>query len=1663
MSNAVMCPPDDSLWPLSEEQSHPKHAETPQEIRPSDTQQSAIFTSNALSLGPVSSTVTDPPDDSVPPLLEEQSHPEHSKHVEETRLSEINPPDGSLPPLLEEQNNREHPEDPEEVHHSEMQQVVITSMRATDLALGLRRIPAGFYVTVQVDGAEWQTTSKPVNIDQDVVEWKEQMLLPLEPSSKVRFRVYASFELGLMLGHGELLRTCEISVGELLNRSEDSRPFVFQPKAGEVISSCTSLFITVEQRISPEDATVLRLIHPLASSEMDTLILRTDAGHRLLARYRRTQNYKDLGQSIEHFEHACQLCPDNHPCRSAVLSNIATARLINCQGNGTYDLDLDVPISLLQDALELRPTGHPDRPVTQLHLAIALVSRFAKRSFQADADAAEELLNEVLDVCLPNSHVYRAALLAVEISALHPASSTDVNDVGRERPTASMLPCSPDELARRMQLCQQTDDPRVLDEVISLHYDALRYYSTTHAQHGQLVCNLGAALITRFVRQGNHHDLDDAITLLREALALQPVGHPERSVSLNNLATSLSVRIQHRGNEQDLEEAIVLNREALGLRPVGHSGRSMSLTNLASVLSTRFKYGGNDQDLDEAIGSHTEALCLRPVGHPDRAMSLNNLAVALSIRLEHRSNVKDLDIIIAHHREALTLRLVGHPDRSSSLNNLASAISARFEHQIDAQYPDEAIALHREALSLHPIGHPDRSASLHNLANALSTRFKHKGNEQDLDEAIVLDREGLAFHPVDHPDRSGSLNNLANVLFTCFQHRGDERYLNEATAFHRDALGLRQVGHPDRAASTTSLANVLYARFKHRGNDKDLDVAIALHREALASRPVGHPDRPESLNALAMALCTNFKRRGNGEDLDEAIALHREALALRPVGHPGRSESMDNLATPLFIHFERRGNDKDLDEVIVLYREALPLLPVSHPDQRTSLNNLANALSVHFQHGGNVQDLEEAIALHNEVLALLPVGGPDRPTSLNNLALTLSTRFKHRGNDQDIDEAVRLHREVLDLRPVDHLDRSVLLTNLATALSTRFKHRGNGEDLDESLENARNALTQLTQHDPFHSTVHQSLATIHLLFYQSGLHGTGEDTDSLNAAMHHLKAGADFVSASLLPRLQASLSWVLHADKYTHITALEAYATSMNLLDAFLSVTASVSSRHHIMKLFPPTLAVDAASCALRRGDVCHAVELLEQGRTIIWTQMARLRTPLQILEGHNDHTEALVKKFRHLTSLLNKPPVQFPEMTSRIEVEADATLYTRLVDGWNRVVGDIRKVDGFSHFLLPPLFSDIKDAARDGPIVILIASNSSCDAIIVPHKQPPLSVRLATDLEKLGLLVNGLRQTVQKDSRADETQPKLIEALRKLWVDIVHPVVENLGKFAKPGSRIWWCPTSLFNFLPLHAAGEYRRGGMNLSQLYASSYTPSLTALIRARKSHDRSPHVPFAAIGQNRPEGASFTLEYVEPELDLVRSLLPPPPTVSFTKVTSMQSTKSRALSALRDNTWLHFACHGKQDFAEPFKSAFFMRDKPLSLLDITQTDLSRHEFAFLSACETAVGDMGTPDEVIHLAAALQFAGVKSVIGTSWEVDDATVRRLVEAFYKNFCGDGKMNSKRAARALHGAVQSLACDKDVPLDQRIVFMHIANANALPGAKEFDFMLHFLYPGDMYT
>ncbi|KIK40178.1 hypothetical protein CY34DRAFT_13878, partial [Suillus luteus UH-Slu-Lm8-n1] len=408
-----------------------------------------------------------------------------------------------------------------------------------------------------------------------------------------------------------------------------------------------------------------------------------------------------------------------------------------------------------------------------------------------------------------------------------------------------------------------------------------------------------------------------------------------------------------------------------------------------------------------------------------------------------------------------------------------------------------------------------------------------------------------------------------------------------------------------------------------------------------------------------------------------------------------------------------------------------------------------------------------------------------------------------------------------------------------------------------------------------------------------------------------------------------------------------------------------------------------------------------------------------------------LAHNYLELSKRVSNAAQSSATIADRAVADRAATEYRRLTGRWEAAVAEIRSLKDFARFLLPPAYEDLQAAARHGPVIILIASQYSCSAIIVPTSGEPHHVPLSSiALADLNNLKERFIGAIRHASRMNPTEPRndLIVLLRIVWNEIMLPIVnvlENVLKL-KRHSRIWLCPTAAFTSIPLHAANPFllkadRSREPCLEDLYVCSYTPTLSALVRSR---------------QSTGAGKGMALLAVDSELELVDKLVPA--TASRTSIFGDAATRAGALEALESNTWVHLACHGKQDPAQPYHSHFVMRDEHLTLLDIMEKDIPHAEFAFLSACHTAVGDKETPDEVIHLAAGLQFSGFKSVVGTLWEVDDSVAKHVVEAFYKYMFHpkeEGVMDCTKAAWALNCATH--AVKTKVPLEQRMVFIHI--------------------------
>ncbi|KAJ7702692.1 CHAT domain-containing protein [Mycena rosella] len=1213
-----------------------------------------------------------------------------------------------------------------------------------------------------------------------------------------------------------------------------------------------------------------------------------------------------------------------------------------------------------------------------------------------------------------------------------------------------------------------------VDEGIERHRAALALHPPSDPTHTIDLNNLAVAVQTRFDQRGDPQDLDEAIEIHRRVIAALPLQHPHRSVGLNNLGWALETRFKLRGDPKDLDEGIECHTEAVARQPPAHPNRDSSLSHLARATQTRFEERGNKQDIDHAIELQRQVLALcQP--DPSRTMVLDNLGWTLETRFEKLGDTNDLDEAIMLCREAMAQDT--HPHRDGGLTHLAQMVQIRFDQRQDAKDLDEVIALQRQVLTLRPTPDKSRVSCLDALANFLKRRFNLQGDRQDLEESIDLHREALdARRAASDLDRSMSLNDLGEAIRTRFFHWGDGKDLDEVIRIHSHALALRGPLHPHRSTSLNNLGLAILARFQHRGDIRDLEDSIAIYREALALRAPSDPDRSMALNNLGDALQTRFDRQGNPKDLDETIGFYREGLALRPPPHLHRDNSLNNLAAAMVARFRERGDPKDLREAIDLHREALKLHPPPHPTRSISLSNLAAALKVRFHNQGDSRDLDEVIELEREAIMLRGPSDPHRDTALNNLAMSLRARFDQAGDAKDLDESVDLHREALARRPLPHPKRDISLSTLAGTLQTRFEQRGDSKDLHEAIELSREGVALCPPPHAGRGTCLMSLAVC-----LAELSSYIQDAHASNDAFALFQEASAYSSSSPLTRFHHTIAWAATATSHDHPSSLAAYSEAINLLPQLAALHLNLASRRQMLSNpFSTSLASRAATCAVRLDQYKIAVEFMEASRSVFWSQALHLRTPLNELESIRPD---FARRLRELSVQLEQAGFRETKHLSAdtdqfkiLTMEAEGSRYRDLNQEWVTTITSVRTLPGFEDFMQPNRMAKLREAALQGPIVILHCGRDSSNALVVT----PLDVVECVPLPELPLPVvqvlahiirlvsNSTSVTVEdlikNDQRSKESVITRLFAEREssdgvdaneifgsilalLWNVMVLPVFEalHLKKSYNP-PRLWWCPTGPFAFLPIHAAGIYAEDGTNcVADYVVSSYTPTITALLDPPSN--AAPSFKMTAVVQT-----SYTdhpaLPGAQRELKMIMDRVPNEWLTTLDDPVTVQN----ALGHLLESSIVHFACHGAQELKQPLDSGLILSDGRLRVSEIMRRPEGddnlnvKHSMslAFLSACETAKGDRTMPDEAMHLAATLLFAGFRGVVATMWAMNDGDGPMIADTFYKHLFEQCDPNSNppvlpdltRAAEALHIAVAKLREEPTISFKRWVPFVH---------------------------
>jgi CHAT domain-containing protein len=867
-----------------------------------------------------------------------------------------------------------------------------------------------------------------------------------------------------------------------------------------------------------------------------------------------------------------------------------------------------------------------------------------------------------------------------------------------------------------------------------------------------------------------------------------------------------------------------------------------------------------------------------------------------------------------------------------------------------------------------------------------------------------------------------SLYNRGVHLFNDFQQTGQRSAIDQAlTLFHRTA-DVTPADHPRRGLVLSGLGAGYMARFESFGDTADLDRAITRGSEAVQATLVGHEDRPHALTNLGMAYLTRYQRFENSADLDESIRYCTEAAQQADIGPPGGRKLLSNAGLTYREKFELSSDEADLAESIRYAEAARRATPADDTESVRNLANLAGAYQVRFTRSVDPTDLSKAIEYWHQA-EQASRGHADHTGMLSGLGLAYQMRFEQTGSDADLDRAIRYGTEAIETTSGDHPDRAMYLNNLAPAHRARFE-RGMPGALDQAINCWRDAVSSPTA--PTHQRVAAAIAW--------GVACESLDDPAL--------AAEGFASAV---RLLPLLAW----------RGLERRLREKHLADVGGLVT-------------------DAAGWAIEAGDLENAVELLEQGRSILWSQSLQLRTDLTRLRTVN---QDLALRLDEVRAALDRPLTVSGAIDGG-HVEADwnqerhASRHRELARQWDDLVRQVRNLQGLETFLEATPFSRLREAASGGPVVMVNISNRRCDALIVTATGVRLRPLPGLTAHECTRRANRLLDTLYPPKASAEAptalQLKRIQVLfgtmSWLWDTICGPILKDLEDEGdlpgdQPGQdgampRLWWCPTGPLTVLPLHAAGHHAHAhGECLSRVAVSSYTPTVEALLRSRERAQTDTDTRILAVGM--PTTPSFgdlqfhDLPAAPRELARITEALPD---VSMQVLLSptrdelnngtfaqeeTQPMRDRVLRALRSHSWVHFACHGGQDLMDPSHGAVYLTDGPLTVLQLATEELPAAELAFLSACQTAVGGVRLPDETIHLAAALQFAGYRHVIATAWSISDSHAPEVAKDTYTELTATGRLDASRAAAAIHHAVENLRAREPSRPDLWAPYLHI--------------------------
>ena len=411
---------------------------------------------------------------------------------------------------------------------------------------------------------------------------------------------------------------------------------------------------------------------------------------------------------------------------------------------------------------------------------------------------------------------------------------------------------------------------------------------------------------------------------------------------------------------------------------------------------------------------------------------------------------------------------------------------------------------------------------------------------------------------------------------------------------------------------------------------------------------------------------------------------------------------------------------------------------------------------------GDLSDVSKAISVQLRAVALTPDGHAALPSFLNNLGTSFLSRSERTGDLSDISEAISALQHAIQLTPDGHAGMPLQLNNLGRSFQERFERTRESSDYD---------------------------TTLHL--FEKSARTPGPPSVRLNAAR----------------------SWAKLSMKLDQSSAMDAYAIAIDLISQIAGMHRTVEQRHKDLVNISDIITA-AASAAFAQGEIEKALEWLEQGRCLVWSQLNQLRTPVDDLRAHDPD---LARRFLNISSALESSGSRREfgslstdtPMSEKITLQEEAHMHIKLAGEWDELLEKIRRIPAFREFLRPPRTSDLLNRLPpDGPVILINVHQDRCDALaLISASDAPIHIPLleftygqAFELKNRlsGFLLSHRIRMRQEDrggrpvppGRGTDKQSDMHCVLEALWLRVVRPILDGLSY---PVSSISICNLSDF------------------------------------------------------------------------------------------------------------------------------------------------------------------------------------------------------------------------------------------------------------------------------